>query len=250
MYRSSSMFAVVLSALALLPNAATADHFDIAPYFQSGKLLTGGLDHLGTHAAPPITVYGYDFGEDPADPFNPTDPGVNQAAGVGNLPAGAPLRYNILSSLRYWDGSGAEPAWTAPPGQTHLDLWMGTTSRTLTGSSGAQSGALIQSVATGGVVHKHFTSSLFADNTSSNVPTDLGFVAPADGVYAFSLELTLTHESTTYTSDPLWVVFNNGLSETAHDAAIESLVPEPAGLGLLTMGSLMLLRRRGGPRVA
>lgn len=235
--------AVCMTAMTLASGTAKADeHFDIAPYFQDGKLLTGGLDHSGNQAAPSISVYGYEFGEDLYDPFNPTNPGVNQAAGVGNLPVGAPVRYNILSGLRYWDGEG-EVTWGAPVGDTHIDLCMGTTSRTITGSSGAQTGSLVQSVAANGSLHRHFVTALFADDTSSNVPGELGFLAPADGIYAFSMELTLTQGGTTYASDPVWIVFNNGMSEEIHAAAMAA-VPEPATAALLLVGGGALLRRR------
>ncbi len=231
----------VLAALA--PSARAEGHFDIAPYLQDGRLLTGGLDHGGRHVAPPITVYGYEFGEDPYDPFNPSDPGVNQAAGVGNLPAGALVRYDILTSLLYWDGQG-EVAWTAPPAGTRIDLWMGTSVRTLTGSSPPQAGSPIQSVAQNGTVHKHFVTSLWAGGATSNVPGEPGYLPPADGVYAFRLELSLTDGGATYTSDPFWIVMNNGMSEEVHAAALASLVPEPAGALLLLGGGLWLTRRR------
>ncbi len=244
MNRTALALAASLAAMIMAPGIAKADtHFDIAPYLQDGKLSTGGLDHSGSHTAPPISVYGYEFSEDPYDPFNPTDPGINQAAGVGNLPAGSPLRYNILSSLLYWDGDGGI-AWGTPVSDTHVDLWMGTATRTLTGSSGAQAGSLIQSVAADGVVHKHFVTSLFADYTSSNVPGESGFLAPADGIYAFSMELTLTQGSTVYASDPFWIVFNNGMSEEVHGAAMSNLVPEPASMSLLALGGLAMLRGR------
>ena len=234
---------VCLAAMTMASGMAKADHFDIAPYLQDGRLLTGGLDHSGNHTAPPISVYGYEFGEDPYDPFNPSDPGVNQAAGVGNLPAGAALRYNILSSLLYWDGVG-DPAFGVPPSDTYLTLLMGSQMKTLTGTSAGQVGSLIQSVLSDGSVHKHFTTSLYASDGASNVPGEVGYVEPADGIYALSLELTLDSGGTNYVSDPLWIVFNHGMSEEVHDVAMSALVPEPAMLSLLALGGLTMLRRR------
>jgi hypothetical protein len=231
-----------VAAMLLFVGVAVADeHFDIAPYLQDGKLLTGGLDHSGNHTPPPITVYGLEFGEDPFDPFNPFDPGVNQVEGTGNLPAGAPVRYNILSSLLYWDGTG-DVAFGSP-GDSYIRLWMGSNDRILDADSGKQTGSLIESVHSNGVVHKHFTTALFANGTSNNVRGEAGFVAPADGIYAFSMELTLTDGDTTYTSDPLWIVYNNGLDEELHEAAMAA-VPEPASLSLLVLGGAALLRRR------
>jgi hypothetical protein len=227
-----------------VPFVSADDHFDIAPYLVNGKLLTGGLDHSGNVTQPPISVYGFEFQEDANDPYNPTDPGVNQAAGVGNLPAGAAIRYNILSSLEYWDGQG-EANFTCPPENTLISLMVGTVSRTLTADSGCQTGSLIQSVAGDGNLHKHFVTSLFAGPNTSNIPGDANYVAPADGIYAFSIDLTLTTaDGTMYTSDPLWLVFNNGMSEGVHDAAMESFVPEPVSFVLLGIGGLMMRGRR------
>jgi hypothetical protein len=223
---------------------AAGEHYDLSPYLVSGQLLVGGLDHDGNAVPPPVSVFGYEFGEEPLDPYNPADPGVNQQAGTGNLPAGAALRYNILGSLIYWDGV-TEASWGLPPGATYLNLTMGTTTRTLTGTSGPQAGSLIQSVASNGSVHKHFVSSLFAAPGSSNVPGDIGFVDPVDGIYAFQIELTLTPiGGSTLVSDPVWIVFNNGLTEEQHEEAMESLIPEPASLSLLGLPALLMLRRR------
>jgi hypothetical protein len=239
----SFILASVVTLSITLSFAKADDHYDIAPYLVDGKLQTGGLDHSGNAVDPNLSVYGFEFGEDAADPYNPSDPGVNQAAGVGNLPSGATLRYNILSSLLYWDGEG-EVRFTQPPTSTIVTLLMGTNSRTLTADSGEQTGSLIQSVASDGSVHKHFTTSLWADAESSNVPGCTGYIAPENGIYAFSLELTMAYNGTTYTSDPFWLVFNNGMSEDVHGAAMESFVPEPMTLTLLAMGGMTMFRRR------
>ena len=129
-------------------------------------------------------------------------------------------------------------------GDARIELSMGATMRTLTGDSGAQAGSLVQTIGSGGTVHRHFVSSLYANDLASNVPGEIDFLAPPEGVYAFSLELTLTQDQTTYVSDPFWIVFNNGLNEELHEAAMAALVPEPASLSLLGIGVLALLRRR------
>ena len=231
----------VIAMVFVSAGTAMAD-FDMSPFLQNGKLIVGGLDHHGNREAPPISVFGYEFGEDQYDPFNPSDPGVQQAIGVGDLPVGAQIKYNILSSLLYWDGSGDVNF--GDPGDTYMTLLLGTSLRTLTGTSGVQTGSLIQSVATGGYVHKHFTTSLYAYDGAGNIPDDSGYVEPLAGIYAFSMELTLTlSDGTVYTSDPIWIVWNNGMSEDTLDAAMAA-VPEPATLSLLALGGLAMLRRR------
>lgn len=225
------------------------EHFDIAPYMQDGQLLTAGLAHDGDIVPGPVSVYGYEFGEG-ADPYNPSDPGVNQQAGVGDLPPGAVLSYNILTDLLYWDGTGEVNY--GSPGNAQINLLMGTQLRTLTADSGPQVGSLIQSVLGDGSVHKHFTTSLLASAGSDNVPEfppgvpNPSFVAPPTGIYAFGLELTLYDGGEQYVSPPLWMVFNNGLDEHAHHEAMEHFVPEPVSLMLLGCGSLALLRRIAG----
>jgi hypothetical protein len=241
-----SIIAIAAMVVALSAARALAD-YDISPFLQNGQLIVGGLAHTGERIAPPISVFGYDFGEDPYDPFNPSDPGVDQAVGVGNLPAGSQIGYNIVSSLRYWNGNG--PATFGTPGQAYVDLTLplGSTT-TLTGTSGPQAGSLIQVVGDGGVMHKHFTTSLYAAQGAGNIPGmgDPTYLAPADGIYAWSMDLTLTAAGGNYTSYPFWIVWNNGLSEAQHDAAMDALVvPEPTSMALLALGSLALRRRRG-----
>ncbi len=104
---------VVLLAATTAPAVALA-HFDVVPYEQSGKLATGGYDD-GTGALVIATrVFGFDFGEVVSNPYVIGDPGFNNgsgfAAGVfpndGALPAGFTLGFDVLTNLKYWDGSG------------------------------------------------------------------------------------------------------------------------------------------------
>jgi hypothetical protein len=238
---------LIIAALFALPVASAFaeeehEHFDIAPYFVAGQLLTGGLSHDGGHTPPVVSVYGYEFGEEPLDPFNPSDPGVNQTPGVGNLPGGAALSYNILSSLLFWDGVGGVSF--GSPGDAYVNLWRGTQFRTIDATSGPQTGTSIQSVLSDGSVHTHLTTALFAQAGSSNVPGYTGYLEPIAGIYAFSLELEMNDAGTIYTSNPFWVVFNNGLDEHEHHEAMEHLVPEPATMSLLGLGAVALIRRR------
>jgi hypothetical protein len=247
---------ILILAIAVAPAMALADehdhghdhgehhHFDIAPYLIDGELVGGGLSHGVDPDVydPPISVYGYAFGEG-GDPYNPADPGVNQQAGVGNLPVGAALSYDISSSLLYWDGTG-EVAF-GDPGQAEIVLLMGSQARTLTGDSGPQDGTFIQNVMSDGSVHKHFTTSLYAEAGAGNIPGigDPTYLDPPTGMYAFQIELELVDGPETYTSDPLWLVFNNGLDEHAHEEAMAH-VPEPASMLLLAGGGGLLLGRR------
>jgi len=153
----------------------------------------------------------------------------------------------VSSSLLYWNGSG-EVSFSAPPEGTYLNFWLHSSYVTLDGESGAQSAQFVETVAKYGSVHTHGVSALYAQSGHSNVPGESGYLAPADGVYAFSIVLTLTNGATTYTSDTLWIVFNSNVPETAFNSALNFvdavMVPEPAGAGLLLAGACTLLARR------
>jgi hypothetical protein len=230
---------------------ALAQHFDIRPRVENSKLVTDGFEDSTSMTEPNVAVFGYDFGENVDDPFFTQDPGFNSASGSGMTP-GAALRFNLLSGLSYWNGAGAVSFAPVATGES-LRLNFGATDRTLTGASGAQTGFAIQSVDAGGGVHRHLNA--FLNGSDGNtVPAGPGSwgagdgVQAANGIYLFSMELLLDPTGGIDKSDPIFLVYSNGLSETVHDAAIdwvnENLVPEPAVMGLLAPVWVLLRRTR------
>lgn len=207
-------------------------HVDVGPYVANSKIVTGGKDDGTGETFAVIRSYGYDFGEDAANPYFIGDPGFNAAAGSG-LPQGSQLRFDVLSSLRYWDGTG-EPAFSAAPAGESIAFNFGASTTTVTSASGAQPGFNLQTVGANGALHRHLNT------TFDGTP-------PAEGVYAVLLDLA-SSDAAIARSDPFYVVFNNGLSEAQHDAAIDvlgaTLVPEPATLAGFAGAGVLLLRRR------
>jgi hypothetical protein len=237
-----------IAALSL--SAPALAHFDIRPRVENSKLVTDGFEDATSTTEPNLHVFGYDFGENADDPFFAQDPGFNATTTSGLTP-GAAFRFNILSSLSYWDGTGAVSFAPVTTGES-LRLNFGANDRTIGGNSSAQSGFTIQTVDSSGAVHRHLNA--FLNGSDGNtVPAGPGSWGAGDGVqapvgaYVFSMDLLLDPAGAILKSDPLYVVFNNGLSEELHDVAIDwvnqNLVPEPGLVcALLTLGLLAPIR--------
>ncbi|MFT3785665.1 MAG: PEP-CTERM sorting domain-containing protein [Tepidisphaeraceae bacterium] len=243
--------ASALPALILVSSASA--HFDFTPRVEAGKVVTGGHDDEAGVDVDVLRVGGYDFGETPGDPYNIGDPGFN-TMGASSFGAGTQLRLQALpvdgKYIRYWDGSGTPNFGPAPSGVTvglagspSRFVTFADSSATYTPSS--TTNLLVGSFASNGALHVHLTSSIFKDGlqVDGSVPS---------GAYLISFELANLTSSNGATgvsaSEPLLVIYNNGLTEEQHDAAIDfaqaSYVPEPATLCGLTMGGLLLGRRR------
>lgn len=227
-----TLFACALATLAFADIASA--HFDVAPYVAGGKIVTGGEDDGTGESSPVVRTFGYDFGEEIDNPYTIADPGFNAAAGSG-LPQGSQLRFDVLSSLTYWDGGG-EPTFSATPAGESITIAFGANATMLTSTSGPQPGFNIKTVGANGFVHQHLNSTLNAGSAAE----------PAAGVYAVLLDL-YSSDGSIARSDPFYVAYNNGLSEAQHDAAIDALnatlAPEPATLAAIA-GAAALLRRR------
>jgi len=249
-----SLTAVTLTLAPTLALAGPHAHYDIRPYIEGGKLYAGGYSHddPAEDSAGPFDKFSYDFGEDPLDPYFVDDPGFSLRKGSAGETFGwlngSRQGFNILTSLYYWDGSGT-PALTAPTTNESITWFVGSNTRTITGSSGAQTGFNLNTANTGvangaDILHRHIGSTLN--------PGDL--LDPAEGVYFFQIELT-TDQSGIASSDPIWIIYGNFADEEESHEAHESLeawldgdsgggIPEPASLSVLGLGAAGLLFRR------
>jgi hypothetical protein len=257
-----AVIAFIAAAQAFAGRDAVA-HFDVLPYSNGSSLLTGGHDDLADVTESLVSVFGYDF-EYADPPFNtiPTyfapDPGFNNGSafttGVfpddGKLPAGT-LRLNLFdgpfSTLNYWSGTGS-PAFSPVTGGVEINLNRGASNLrvgTSTISGSLTIGTVPASGAGAGRIHQHLQSSIGVGGSGGSFDT-LG--AP-DGIYAFGATLSVGGQA----SEPIYFVFNQGMSETVHDQAIDfynvQVVPEPSSMilavgGIAVAGGLLRRRRR------
>jgi hypothetical protein len=247
---SAYVWIAILSA----PVFVQAQHADVKPDVISGRIVTDGWVDATSELVPDLRVFGYDFQEDPLDPYFASDPGFN-TAGASALPAGSQLRFNILdaaqfgltSNLSFWNGAGAV-SFVAPPTSETLRLNLGGQNRTAGAATGEIAGFSLATAGANGSVHVHINSFLQGSDGNSD-PSDGN--NPANGIYLIPLELT-SSDAAVADSLSLFLVYNNGLDEAVHDAAIEWVetnlvpIPEPSTMVLMGAGITVtwLLRRR------
>ncbi|MEX0777315.1 MAG: PEP-CTERM sorting domain-containing protein [Phycisphaeraceae bacterium] len=247
-------FVTLLTGIVTLTflTTAQAQHSDLSPYVQDGQIHTGALpEGAGAVLTQDVRVFGYDFDLAPAD-FGTDDPGyleygdLGTLAGLSYLPAGTRLAYVVLDDLLYWDGSD-DVAFGAVPAGTQLAMSLGGNPRVVGDGTGVLPPRLFVIAPGDGSMHVHVSSELQAPGTPGFPGT------PADGIYLLQLQLAAVDVDNNVLTNPLaslpfWVVYNNGLDENVHDAAIDwvqgNLAPEPASLALLALGGAALLRRR------
>ncbi len=216
--------------LAAIAAAAASSHAiahgegDVWVYLDAGRLHTGLISEDGLIREPDVRVFGAEFGGAGIPDFA-DEPGF-QAPDGSFLPS-SKIGFNILRALRSWNGSdfGAVSAAT-------ITMSFGPLTATTPGTDILTPGFDLTIDDQGGL-HDHPDYTL-------NSPAGMG-------IYLLELEFT-TDLAGVGTSAPFWIVFNNGMDEAEHDAAIEwveeNLVPAPGAACLLAFGALTTLRRR------
>jgi hypothetical protein len=212
-------FALSATIVLALPTRALAhgETGDIWVYASGGNLVTGAWNHdTGEVTNPFARVFGVEFGEDPAFPFSTDEPGI------GSSLVGTTLTMGLSPTLGAWNGSGFDFS-----------------TSTLMGEYGGQSfqtgsGGSFNFLVTAGLdLHAEFTLS------------GPGLTDPANGIYLATFQFSAAGYGS---SQPLWVVYNLGMSEEEHDAAIEwvelNLVPAPGAIALLGLAGVAGRRRR------
>ena len=253
---AAAAFAAAAAVTLAGPAAVAAPvHVDVRPYVSNGKVVTGGFDDEANVNYPSLRVFGFDFREDPLDPYFIADPGFNAPAGA--LPAGSELRFTVPGAaqaslprtLSYWNGAGPVSLAAVPGGESFRLNFGAASNLTIPGGNTAPlDGFAVGTTSAGGGIHRHLNS--FLNGPDGNSTPGDGSVA-ADGIYVLPMRLAVTGSSV-LPSDTFYLVFNNGLSEAAHDEAMEfveaNVVPEPATAGLAAVAGVGLLarRRRGG----
>jgi hypothetical protein len=99
------------------------------------------------------------------------------------------------------------------------------------------SGSMSIGAIAAGRMHKHANSLIGSGGSGANFDTP----GAANGFYAFGATLSVP-DSGLLASDPIYMVYNVGMSEALHDQAIDfynvQVVPEPSSLALAGIGAV------------
>lgn len=209
------------SIVALLASNALADkplHADIYAWANSdGRLLTAGWDHeTGEILDPGQRVFEGELGLDPMFPFSGDEPGI------GSSLVGSTLSLNLLGGLGAWNGDGFAAS-TAGIMVTYGGQ------EALSTTGGSLSFVVTQDLD----LHPGYT--LFGGNGAD----------PANGIYLAAFTFGSAGLGT---SETFWIVFNLGMDEADHEAAVDwanaNLVPGPGGLFAAALAGLSAARSR------
>lgn len=244
--KSTLRIVMVVTFTIFVPTIVLAleeSHLDLSPNFQAGQIVSNGWNDdadvsLGHQAFfPDVHVFGSAFGEVPGAPYFANDPGINVRDGSGFI-SGSQIGFRLLNSLGYWDGTNGV-SFTAPVSGEQIEFTFGPSSLAMLDGSGFDSSDVFFGPVADieGGTHFHLNTELLGGD---------GGDEPAPGIYLIELAL-LNSGLPGIASDQVYILFNNGLGESLHEASIEyattNLVPEPSTLLLWGLGGLVMIRR-------
>ncbi len=195
-------------------------HIDVALIVEDGRIMTGFADYEANPNTPVIVVgaevWGSLYQEDVFDPFFTADPGFTALSGSG-FPSGSLMGFNVLEDLLYWDGQD-EVAFGPVPNDEEMRIRLGAQNRFVGTGTGFVEGFNFSVVGSQGQVHVHV--SFFLHGADGNaVPASNDGVEATPGIYLLTYELK-NNDALVESTEPLYVVFNNGLDECLHCAAL------------------------------
>lgn len=214
-------------ATSVIASLALADGGDYGLAIMDGAVAVGIGDHdAGTISNIGERVFAADMFISGPNWFA-DEPGI--FIEEASLPDNTQVGFTLTQSLMYWDGTGA------------VNFTQAANSMSLAFGPASVSTSLDNSVVAG------FSINYDAD-TVGGFDEHMDYTmdgSAANGIYLLSNTFSLSGAAD---SDVIFTLFNAGLDEVAHDAAIEYaeevLVPAPGAAGLLALAGLGAMTRR------
>lgn len=229
------MIIVPTIAASIIPAVANAGiekepHYDTYFYVQDGRVRTGAIleEDAGVVGGPDpyvenVRVFGAEMGEE--FPNFADEPGFDSELSL--FPNGVTsLGFRVIGALQEWDGASYVP-----------------TSSTI--EIGYLANPAVTTPAGAGDIVQGFEIDFLANDTF-HTHLDYTLNNPSTGIFLLTLSM-YAPGSGLEPSHPFYYVFNNGLDEEDHEAAIgyaESFLPAPGAGALFAAAGVFTARRR------
>lgn len=206
---------IALTAVASLGSTALAQHADVYPYNDAGKVGVARYSYEQSAILP-----GHVFGGRFNSFYSVNNPGFTALSTGATLPGGRALSWDFLpmtamgytSTLLYWDGQGETANFGATPTPGYsLSLYGGSGSASADGGDTLVPGSSIGTTSASGALHQHLFYFL-DDNGDGDITT-----LPLSGYYLIAMQLRIDGLET---SDPFFLVWGTPSSDALKQAQV------------------------------